>query len=247
MKQLKYISAQKMRELRVIFVGCEKPENAGFICRVMKNFGFHELWFVNPIADLSLATITAKHAIDILKNAKKVASLHEALKDVDIAVATTATRPKSRRNILRNYITPREFAENWAQSRGKTGLLFGREGIGLTNEEISMCDFVVSIPTSEEYPEMNVSHSAAVILYELAIAEERVKAIREMAGEQEKQMLINILKECLLNTSMPKHKLEVAIRVFRNVIGRSYLSEREAKVMIGVFRRLCHQKDYLPS
>lgn len=46
---------------------------------------------------------------------------------------------------------------------GNIALLFGREGDGLNNQEIEQCDILVTIPTSDEYPIMNITHAAAII------------------------------------------------------------------------------------
>ena len=50
---------------------------------------------------------------------------------------------------------------------GKVLILLGREDIGLKNEELKICDVVVSIPANPEYPIMNVSHAAAINFYEI--------------------------------------------------------------------------------
>ena len=149
-------------------MGCETGENAGFLARTMKNFGFDELWFVKPVVDVKLlGAKTAMHAADVLDKAMIIDDLKGALEDADVVVGTTSTRPTSEKNFTRNYVTPREFAEAWSRTSGLTALLFGREGSGLSNKELDACDLVVSIPTSKLYPAMNISHSAAVILYEL--------------------------------------------------------------------------------
>jgi TrmH family RNA methyltransferase len=228
-----------MRQLRVVFVGCETGENAGFLARVVKNFGFREIWFVSPLVDVKkLGAKTAMHAVDVLERARIVDSLNEVLIDTDLLVGTTSTRPKSDKNLLRNYVTPREFASAWAQSNGVTTLLFGREGTGLSNRELDMCDFVVSIPTSRAYPAMNISHSAAVILYELANAVGVVKAPRNSASREDKELLLDLILGLLSKTNEPPHRSLLVKRSLRNILGRSYATKREVAILIGALRRI---------
>lgn len=227
------------RNLRVVFVGCETGENAGFLARVMKNFGFRELWFVKPLVDVKQVGLkTAMHAADVLREAFIVEELEEALKGADTVVGTTSTRPVSEKNFLRNYVTPKEFASNWACSTGTTAILFGREGSGLTNSELDRCDFVVSIPTDEAYPAMNVSHSAAVILYELAMVANTVKLVRRTASREDKEMLVDVFLGLLEKAQQPEYRRLAVKRALRNLLGRSYATKREVAAITGALRRL---------
>ncbi|MCL5788212.1 MAG: RNA methyltransferase [Candidatus Marsarchaeota archaeon] len=225
--------------LTVVFVGCETPENAGFLARVAKNFGFTRLRFVSPLTPVKeQGLVTAMHASDVLESAGICSSLEEAVSDADTVVGTTSDRPTSHRNVLRAYVTPREFADQWSRTRSSTALVFGREGTGLSNAELELCDFVVSIPTHPDYPSMNVSHSAAVILYELALASHAVREARRVASPAQKQRVVAEAGACLAKTLQPAHKTRIARRVLRSVLGRTYVSPREASTMIGLFRRL---------
>ncbi|MEM0121377.1 MAG: RNA methyltransferase [Thermoprotei archaeon] len=227
------------QRLRVVFVGCETGENAGFLARTMKNFGFDELWFVNPLVDVKLlGSKTAMHALDVLHRAIITYDLDDALNDVDTVVGTTSVRPVSEKNFTRNYVTPKEFAESWSKTKGLTALLFGREGTGLNNAELDMCDFVVSIPTSEAYPALNISHSAAVILYELAVHGGALRPRRKTASRSEKELLVKIFLNLLEMINEPEHRKNTARRALLNMLGRSYVSKREAATLIGSLRRI---------
>ena len=64
-------------------------------------------------------------------------------------------------------MTPRELSKVLAQQAGTVGTVFGREGTGLNNHELSLCDAIVTIPASKAYQTLNLSHAAAIIFYEL--------------------------------------------------------------------------------
>mgnify|MGYP002826358459 FL=1 len=48
---------------------------------------------------------------------------------------------------------------------GKTAYVFGPEDIGLTNQELHECDLLVTIPSWEGYPILNLSHAVSIICY----------------------------------------------------------------------------------
>ena len=73
-------------------------------------------------------------------------------------------------------------------------MLFGREGTGLTQEEIAKCDLLVSIPADKRYPILNLSHALAIILYRLS----RTRGfglIKQRAGSDEKRELEKTFNE----------------------------------------------------
>ena len=118
-------------------------------------------------------------------------------------------------------------------------LIFGREGNGLSNEEISLCDVIVSIPTHDYYPVLNITHAAAIIFYEMFKREKSYPVDRiESASAAEKDSLINCMDEIILKLGYPRHKSKNASLVFRRIIGRAFISEREAHTLKGTFRRI---------
>ena len=48
------------------------------------------------------------------------------------------------------------------------GVLFGSERVGLSNEDLSHCHWLMRIPTREENISMNLGQAVAICLYELA-------------------------------------------------------------------------------
>ena len=88
--------------------------------------------------------------------------------------------------------------------------LFGREGDGLTNQELELCDLVVSIPTHESYPILNITHAAAIIFYELFKTQKKypVENLDE-ASLEEKKGLIDYADEVLDKLDYPPHKKKV--------------------------------------
>ena len=228
-------------QIRIVIVEIEGEINLGSICRLMKNFGFDELYLVNPQLDLnnlSTAYGFAMHAKELLKDIKVVSSLEEAYADVDTRVGTTAIVASAISNPLRVPIPPEEL-QNMIDLSGKTAIIFGREGTGLTNEELNSCDVVVTIPSDSEYPTLNIAQAAAIILYSIFRLEKGRKHARFRAASQiEKDKLFEYFSRLLEKIGFMEAKRPIAERIFRNIIGRAFISGRECHTLLGVFRKL---------
>ncbi|MGC9516623.1 MAG: TrmJ/YjtD family RNA methyltransferase [Methanomicrobiales archaeon] len=223
----------------VVFVEPESAGNIGFLARCMKNFGMHKLVLINPCDLEKEAYYQAMHAKEIVSNSKTYDSVEKCIEDleIDFTVGTTGAACGSY-NVQRIAITPDEFAKS-INIKGNIAILFGREGNGLYNNEISLCDVLVSIPTSNDYPIMNISHAAAVIFYEIFKRKKNYtfEALEEASGI-EKRHLINDM-DCIINSlNLPPHKNKTASIVFKNIIGRAFISGREAHTLKGILRRV---------
>ncbi|HWQ18414.1 MAG TPA: RNA methyltransferase [Methanotrichaceae archaeon] len=227
-------------DLRVVLVEPMYDGNIGSIARAMKNFGFSNLVLVNPcqIDDFGLAM--ASHAKDILAGARTATTLEEALEGADLVVGTTGKRLGDEQRHLRLHLrvpcfTPSQLAVKLQGKEGEIALLLGREDVGLTNEELMACDMVVSIPTSDTYPIMNISHAAAVLLYELSGLN---GGETRLASRDSLLILQNKAREILLETRYPDHKAEFTLLMLRRIFGRAGLTEREVNTILGVLKNI---------
>ncbi len=223
----------------VVFVEPESPGNIGFLARTMKNFGLTNLVLINPCKMENESYYKAMHARDVVSNSETYYSLKEFLKskEIDSAIGTTGNAGGSY-NVARIAVSPEQLADT-INYNGNIALIFGREGNGLSNEEISLCDVIVSIPTHDYYPILNITHAAAIIFYEMFKREKSYPVDRiESASADEKESLINCMDEIILKLGYPRHKSKNASLVFRRIIGRAFISEREAHTLKGTFRRI---------
>ena len=160
------------RRVRIVMVQTSHPGNVGSAARAMKTMGFSDLVLVAPKrADMLAqpeAVALASGAIDVLANARVVASLQEALADTSFAVAFTA-----RRRELSHPIVPLRDAVARALQRAvevpvaPVALVFGNEAMCLTNEDVDRCQLSATIPSNPEYSSLNVSQSVQVAAYEV--------------------------------------------------------------------------------
>lgn len=222
------------------------PVNLGQVARVMKNFGFSNLILVNPDAKaLGEATTYSAHAREVLGGAEVKHSLAEALNDVALVVGSTSKAGVSGRNVLRASVTPAELTENLASGaqQGICALVFGRESTGLTNEELDRCDMLVTIPASPKYRVLNLSHSVSILLYELfkKTGENARSGLPPLAGRKEKDRMLKYFEEIMEKIDYRDHKRPIAVRVARNLLGKSAISRREAHTLLGVLRRISNK------
>jgi TrmH family RNA methyltransferase len=223
----------------VVFVEPEAPGNVGFMARTMKNFGLHHLFLINPCKLGEEAHYHAMHAQDVLQDSVTYPSLQQFLEEeqVDFMVGTTGSAGGSY-NVHRIAITPEKLSES-IDPATKVALVFGREGDGLRNHELKLCDVVVSIPTSEEYPIMNISHAAAIIFYEL-YKQVKIYPRAEMreSSRQEREDIVGYLDQILDELDYPPHKHQAALTIFSRILGRAFITGREAHTTKGIFRKI---------
>ncbi|KYC53687.1 MAG: putative RNA methyltransferase [Candidatus Methanofastidiosum methylothiophilum] len=219
----------------IIFVEPESSGNIGSVARVMKNFGFYDLILVNPVEIDDQAYKLAVHAEDVLKSAKIVPTLEEALDFVDFAIATSANTSGG---VLRNYTSVENLAEK-ISSDFKVGIILGRESSGLRNEEIEMCDTLTTIPADNRYPTLNVSHALAIILYEI-FKVKKTKRVNPSKNKEmvEKDLLIEDFKKILEHVEDRKYRRDNALTVFKHVLTRGFNTKREVYTLKGIFRRI---------
>lgn len=227
-------------KLRVVLVEPMYDGNVGSVARVMKNFGFHDLVLVNPCEIDDFGRAMSSHARDVLEGARVVRSLEEALFGANLVVGTTGKRLENDERHLRLHLrvpclTPAEFKNKLDGKGGEVALLLGREDVGLTNDELMVCDMVVSIPTSEDYPIMNLSHAAAILFYELFGVK---KGETKLASRESVALLLDKTRSMLHEIGYPEHKVEYIILMFRRIFGRAELTEREARTILGVIKKI---------
>lgn len=223
----------------VIFVEPESSGNIGSLARVMRNFGLENLILVKPKCEINGETrAMATNAFDVVEKARVVKSFKQISKEFDFIVGTTG-RTNPHYDGIRAYITPRELNKA-IKTSGKIALVFGRESAGLGNDELSLCDVVVSIRTNPKSPVLNITHAAAIIFYELFAKQE---SSIMMADKKQKELLMRKFEESIKDTESAKDR-KFLVKAFRNVIGRAFIADREAQALTGAFEKIRKSKVY---
>jgi tRNA/rRNA methyltransferase len=172
------LTEAELDRLTVVLVRARDPNNIGAVARAMHDFGFRDLRMVN---DYSVSFERAKSAVDasaVLESAQQFATVAEAVAGATLVVGTTAVGLRRREQPIHTLAEAagRLRAELAARDGAsppprRLALLFGSEKTGLSNEELSHCHFLVTIPMYQtegmRHPSMNLGQAVAVCLYEL--------------------------------------------------------------------------------
>ena len=256
-----YHETQRAEEFKnltftVILVRPEQAGNIGSIARVMRNFNFSKLIVFNPIENkeniFNYETQGfAMHGKNILMNAdiKEVedqdnylSEYKKLLTQFDLVIATTAKGERNS-NIKRLAIFPMDFSLPNSVQPLNIAILFGRESRGLTNDEISLADILLRIPTGLDYPALNISHACGVILYELfkkvnSINIGRGKSPVLLASRDDRKILLSMVKNIIKKLKVRTHKKEHVYFAFRNIFERTFMSRKELGLITGVFSKV---------
>ena len=224
-------------EVRVILVEPKNEENIGAVARVTKNFGFSDLYLVNPADIGKKAFSVASHADDLLSACTIVGTVDDAIENTALVAGTTSQPGVSvTRHLRMPFFSPHELKNKIEGKSGILSLLFGREDQGLLNDELMRCDFVVCIPTSSSYPVMNLSHAVAVVLYELRDVGGAPGAL-SLATVEDKERLFTHLRTFLDEIEYREHKREKTMLMLRRILGRAELTQREVRTLRGVLNK----------
>lgn len=224
-----------MPGIRVVLVNPRIEGNVGAVARSMANFGFRDLWLVNPCQISEEAYKRAKHASWILEEAKRVTTLDEALEGISLVVGTSGIVSYGERHFLRIPLTPRDLASKIRNFEGSVALLFGREDLGLSQEELMRCDLLVHIPASRDYPVLNLSHAVAIVLYELYQSGTEYRGPTP-ASEVEREKLNEFFMELLKAIDYPEFRRERTGIMFRRLMGRAVPTKWEFYTIMGVLK-----------
>jgi len=218
--------------LRLIMVGPEGPVNLGYVARLAENFEVDELALVSPQASIAESLRWAARGSSRLLDVAVYPSLSEALKDVDLSICTSDE--SSARDILRTAVTPEEAAAEAAR-RGRVAVVLGRESVGLTREELSLCDLLCTIPASSRYTALNVSNAAAIVLYELYKAARSQRRLAEPPSKDVVRLTEAYARALYEHLSRgPSEEVGLA---FRKLVSRA--SSAEASAVLRVLSRAC--------
>lgn len=249
-------SARELARVRIILVEPAGPLNVGAVARVMKNMGLHQLVLVNPQCDPlgQEARQMAVHGVDILEAAQQVATLPDALTGCQRAIATTA-----RARTLPTPLEPPRTALPWLLEKEVTSaLIFGPEDRGLNNVELNYAQRFVCIPSSPEYPSLNLAQAVAVCCYELYQSTQSHAPLMPHAlpmpysGESAPLEILEgyyeHLEAVLLKIGyLYPHTAPARMEKFRRLLNRATPSTEEVAMLRGILRQMEWALQFLPK
>jgi len=244
----------------VILSHTQMGENVGAAARAMKNFGLSDLRLIAPKMEWpnDRAQILASGAGDILERTHIYNDAKAALADCQLVLATTARG----RDVTREVLTAEAAARRLRQASEaglKTALLFGGERAGLDNDEISLCDALITIPTAPlpqvketelKASSLNLGQAVLLMGYEWLKSADTTPASRirhRLAVPASRQELVDLFEhlENELDAAaffFPATKKSAMVRNIRAMILRSGLTDQQSRTIRGIIVALVRNK-----
>ena len=233
---------EKKREINydIILLEPRIAGNIGAIARICNNFNVSNLVLVSPQVDhlSGESRARAKHSDSYLSDAVILPSFEKMRERYDFLIGTSA-KAGSTYNVLRQPISPWHLSMNIGLEEGKFGIVFGREDKGLTNEELRMCDFLVTIPIPGKHKILNISHAAGIIAYEIwkaSLELETQISDKEISTYKEREILFEQFSKITNSLSYEEYRKPIVQHTFRNIVNRSFVNKEEIHALIGIFR-----------
>jgi TrmH family RNA methyltransferase len=226
--------------LRVVLVDARNPLNIGAAARAMSNFGFHHLRVVNPYDVAFEGARSAVGAAALLASAEKYETLAEAVSDCSLVVGTTAIGHRDLQHSLQRLEAGAPIIRAHLAT-GRCALLFGSEKFGLSNKDMSHCQWLMHIPTRDEHASMNLGQAVAVCLYEFirdpgAVAEPQQGS---PASAAEMERITETLFVALRASGYPKLNSSDSFEgAVRRLVRRLSLQTGDAEFLLGMLRQM---------
>ncbi|SMN12870.1 tRNA:Cm32/Um32 methyltransferase [Bathymodiolus heckerae thiotrophic gill symbiont] len=153
--------------VRVVMVNTTEPGNIGAAARAMKNMNLSQLTLVNPRGYPSAtATARASGADDVLLNTVVCESLEQALQGVHLVIGASARQRNIKWRQMDVVGACSEIQKTVAIKNQTVAVVFGTEKSGLTNEELDLCQILMTIPGNPDYFSLNVASAIQVFAYQ---------------------------------------------------------------------------------
>lgn len=153
----------------IVLVRPQLAENIGTTARAMMNCGLSELRLVAPRDKWpsEKAVAAASGADEILANAQLYPHLPTALADLNRVYAMTARNRDMPHRVLDARQAATELRTRTGQGQ-RCGIIFGPERSGLTNDDLTMADTVITVPLNPAHSSLNLAQAVLVLGYEWA-------------------------------------------------------------------------------
>ena len=222
-------------------VATRNPVNLGAAARAMANFGFARLRVVNPYEVAFREARSAVGAAPLLRAAEEFGSLADAVADCRLVVGTTSVGHRELHHSVRRLEYGARVMRK-ALAGGPVGLLFGSEKFGLSNEDLSHCQWLMRIPTVSQDLSMNLGQAVALCLYELvrdSKATEAQPGKVKAASAAENEQITLLLMEALERSGYVNHLTAATTREkVRRLLRRLEIQGRDAPVLLGMLRQI---------
>lgn len=242
------MSATEARSPAIVLVEPQIGENIGATARAMANFGLSDLRLVNPREGWPNPKAEASASgAPTFAGIRVFPSLKEAIAGLRFVFAATA-RPREVEKPVRGPVEAARMLHQFMAEGVSAGVLFGRERNGLTNDEVTLADEVLTLPVDPGFPSLNVAQAVMIVAYEWRRAgfETERAAIpfsgkdEPPASKEELYALFDHLEAALQQTGFfrPPEKKPMMVQTLRAMLQRAQFTEPEVRTLRGAVAAL---------
>lgn len=235
----------------IILVQPQMGENIGAAARAIANFGLDTLNLVNPRDGWpsKSAEANAVGALDKINEVQIFESTADAIQSYNTIYATTARPRDMRKSVMTPEAAIADIRARHAQGQ-TTAILFGGERAGLTNEDISLAQHIISVPVNPDFASLNLAQCVLLLCYEWKRqADETPTEIlpdgdSRKATQGEMIELVDRLGQELENHHFFRNPdmRPTMMRNIRNIFTRRNMSEQEVRTFHGIISALIGKK-----
>ena len=229
----------------IILIDPQLGENIGMVARAMLNCGLTDLRLVRPRDGWpsEKAAKASSGANLVLEKARLFNNTSEAVGNLNLVFAAT----KRERGMTKRVVTPEKAAKEITDVGGiGCGLLFGGEANGLTNDDVSLANSVVTVSLNPNLSSLNLSQAVLLIAYEILKIKGSTAPTQlglqtdTQANKKEMLGLFNHLENALDDSGFfhVREKRSIMVRNLRNLIQRADPTEQEVRTLRGVISSL---------
>jgi TrmH family RNA methyltransferase len=226
--------------INIVLVKTSHPGNIGSTARAMKTMGLKNLTLVQPKNFPSdIAQAQAVGCVDILNNANITTVLKDALSSSKLAIGFSARSRKS--NIP--SLSMNELMELLNEyHKENVSIVFGNEQSGLSNEELQLCNYLVSIPTDSAYTSLNLASSVQIFSYEYfksCDAKPISKKLPDLASHSSKLILIEKFLSIMYDLDIITEKnIKSLVQNIHIIFNKTNFTENEVNLYLGILTKI---------
>jgi tRNA/rRNA methyltransferase len=231
----------------VILVRPQLAENIGMCARAMLNFGLTEMRLVSPRDGWPKkgARQASSGASIVLDGVKLFETTQDAIADLNKVYATTARE----RGQMKPIFAADEAATNvraLADADLRTGILFGPERMGLSNDDVALADALISFPVNPDFSSVNLAQSVLLVGYEwwklISGGQAPIAPTRSSPPAKREHVLafLDYLEAQLDEAAFfnPIEKRAIMVRNMRNIWHRLEMTEQDVQTLRGAVSAL---------
>ena len=231
-------------KVRVVMVETSEAGNIGAAARAMKNMCLSQLYLVNPKNYPSAtATARASGADDVLSQAIVCQTLAEALDGCHLVIGASARQRAIKWQQLDVIESCALIDETIKHQNQEVAVIFGTENAGLTNEQLDLCQVLMTIPGNPDYFSLNIAQAIQVFAYQNFVQSAQKKQFEQpknIASFNELENFYTHLQTVMVDINyVDKNKpLEKLMRRIRALFNRASLEKDEVAILRGFLTQI---------